>query len=208
MCKPYFRVRKAVSPHLEPYYDAYAAPYVALVAPYYEAADRAVLTPARDVAVRYGAPRVAQARAFGQARWQETVQPRLALYQDLARAEYDERVAPHVRRVSGAVAPHLEIARTNALQTYHELLLPTYRFLEPHAVRGYAAASAFTAGTAVPAAVWAWDKTYVFLDGTLWPHLRVLYLEAVEPQLVKIGQRLGRHGGNATQKSAESTAVV
>ena len=209
VCKPYFQIKHAVAPHLEPYYQTYAAPYVELIKPYYETADRALLTPTRHYVVKYGAPRVAQAQSFGQAQWQKTVQPQLARYQESVRAKYDEQVAPHVQRVSGTVQPYYDIARTNALQTYHELLLPTYRFLEPHTIRSYAAASAFATGTAVPTAIWTWNKTYVFLNGTVWPHLRVVYLETVEPQLVKIGQRLGRHNGNITQKPiAQSTAVM
>ncbi len=103
------------------------------------------------------------------------------------------------------VGPYVDIARTNALQTYHEFLLPTYLFLEPHALRGYVAASAFTTGTAIPSAVWAWNKTYIFLDGTVWPQLRIIYVENVEPQLVKIGQRLGRYNTSGAQKPAAET---
>lgn len=102
------------------------------------------------------------------------------------------------------MAPYYEVARTNALQTYHDYLLPSYVYVQPYAQQGYTAASEFTTETAVPSAVWAWNKTLVFLDGTVWPQLRSLYTENVEPQLLKIGQRLGRYNGNNTQKATES----
>ncbi|KAK3681804.1 hypothetical protein B0T22DRAFT_301992 [Podospora appendiculata] len=193
ICRPYFQLKHAVAPHLEPYYTTYAAPYVDVVRPYYDTVDRTVIVPGLGYAKKYGAPQVEQARAYSKAQWEKSVQPQLVKYQTLAKTQYDQSLAPHVDRVSTAIGPYYEIARTNALQTYHELFLPSYQFIRPYAQQGYQSASTFTTGTAVPSALWAWNKTYVFLDGTVWPHLRVIYVENVEPQLVKIGQRLGRH---------------
>lgn len=201
ICKPYFQIKHAVSPHVEPYYDAYAAPYVELARPYYNTVDQKVLSPTWAYATKYGAPRVAQAQAFGQAQWEKSVQPQLAKYQALAKAQYEQNLGPHVDQLSSAVGPYYDIARTNALQTYHELLLPSYQFVEPYVHQGYNVASAFTTDTALPSAAWAWNKTYLFLNGTVWPQLRIVYVENVEPQLVKIGQRLGRYSGSNGQKT-------
>ncbi|KAK7711380.1 hypothetical protein SLS64_005403 [Diaporthe eres] len=204
ICKPYFQLKHAVSPHVEPYYHTYAAPYVELAKPYYETVDQKVLTPSWAYATKYGSPRVAQAQAFGQEKWEKNLQPELVKYQALAQAKYDETLAPHVNQLSSAVAPYYEVARTNALQTYHDYVLPSYVFVEPYAQQGYTAASTFTTETAVPSAVWAWNKTLIFLDGTVWPQMRSLYTENVEPQLLKIGQRLGRYNGNNTQKATDT----
>ena len=70
----------------------------------------------------------------------------------------------------------------------------------------YHVASDFTAGTAVPSVVWAWNKTYVFLDGTVWPKMRILYTENVEHQLVRIGERLGRYKESRTKSTVNSVA--
>ncbi|KAI1373343.1 hypothetical protein F4677DRAFT_429360 [Hypoxylon crocopeplum] len=193
ICKPYFRIKSTVSPHVTPYYDAYAAPYVNVAKPYYNTVDRVVITPTRTYAVKYGGPQVAQARAFSQVKWEKNVQPQLSKYQALAKTQYDQAVAPHVKTVSAAVSPYYDITRTNALQTYHEFVLPAYLFVQPYAARGYDVAYSFTADTAVPSTVWAWNKTYAFLDSTIWPHLRDVYVMKVEPQLVRIGERLGRY---------------
>lgn len=190
-----------MSPHLEPYYDAYAAPYVDIVRPYYNTLDRTVISPAWGYATEYGTPRVEQARAHGKALWESNVQPQLLRYQDSAKAQYDQSLAPHVSRITTTVGPYYDMARTNALQTYYELLLPSYEFLQPYAQQGYHITSAFVADTVVPSASWAWTKTYVFLDGTVWPQLRIIYVENVEPQLVRIGQRLGRHNGKSTSQN-------
>ncbi|KAI1458269.1 hypothetical protein F4805DRAFT_144277 [Annulohypoxylon moriforme] len=193
ICKPYFGIKSIVSPHVTPYYDTYAAPYIDVAKPYYNTVDRIIITPTRTYAVKYGGPRVDQARVFSQAQWEKNVQPKLSKYQTLAKTRYDETIAPHVEGVSAAVSPYYEIARTNALQTYHEFLLPSYLFVQPYAEQGYEVVYAFTTDTVVPSTIWGWNKTYAFLDSTVWPHLRDVYVMKVEPQLVRIGERLGRY---------------
>lgn len=193
ICKPYFQVKQAVSPHLTPYYDAYAAPYVDLAKPYYDTVDRIVVSPARTYAVKYGGPQLQKAQALSLAQWEKNVQPQLAKYQGLAKAQYDQTFAPHVNKASDAVFPYYDIAKTNALQTYHELVLPSYQFVQPYALQGYKHASSFTTNTAVPSALWAWNKTYAFFDSTVWPHVRDVYTVKVEPQLLRIVDRLGRY---------------
>ncbi|KAI0142957.1 hypothetical protein GGR57DRAFT_372259 [Xylariaceae sp. FL1272] len=193
ICKPYFQVKQAVSPHLSPYYDAYAAPYVDLARPYYNTVDRAVIAPSRSLAVKYGSPRVAQAYAYSQVQWEKNVQPQILKYQTLAKSQYDQSVSPHVDKAATVVAPFYDIARTNALQTYHEFLLPSYTVVQPYAAQGYDIAYTFTKDTAIPTTVWVWNKTYSFLDAAVWPHLREVYVAKVEPQLVRIGERLGRY---------------
>ncbi|KAH8200515.1 hypothetical protein TruAng_005345 [Truncatella angustata] len=206
VCKPYFQLKQAVTPHVTPYYDVYAAPYVDLAKPYYDTVDRAVVTPARTYAVKYGGPQLQKAQALGQSQWEKSLQPQLLKYQSLAKTQYDQTVAPHVNKASDIVAPYYDIARINAFQTYHELVVPSYYFVQPYALRGYNHASVFTTKTAVPSTLWAWNKTYVFLDSTVWPHVRHVYAAKVEPQLHRIGDRLGRYRG-IKSKSTEDTVT-
>ncbi|KAI0390358.1 hypothetical protein F5Y17DRAFT_68497 [Xylariaceae sp. FL0594] len=205
ICKPYFQAKHAIAPHVSPYYDAYASPYVELARPYYDSINRGVMTPGRTYAVKYGGPRVAQAQAFGRAQWEKSVQPQINKYQELARAQYDRSVSPYVQQATTAVAPYYEIARTNGLQTYHEVLVPAYTFIQPYASRGYDAAYSFTKDNVVPSTVWAWNRTYTFLDTAVWPHLRDVYVLKVEPQLVRIGERLGRYKGQKLKSPVEET---
>ena len=197
ICKPYFQLKHAVSPHLIPYYDTYAAPYVEIARPYYDAFDRAVVTPGRTYAVKHGGPRLAQAQAYGQAQWEQQVQPQLVKYRTVATQKYDQSLGPHVEQAAAVLSPYYEVAKTSTLQTYHELVLPTYAFIQPYVILGYDAILAFTKDTAIPSTVWAWNKTYMFLDSTIWPRLRDVYTVTVEPQLVRIGERLGRYNRKA-----------
>ena len=208
VCKPYFQVKQAVTPHLEPYYDAYAAPYVDLVKPYYSTLDRAVITPSWSFAAKHGAPQLLKAQAYSQVQWETNIQPQLRKYQSVVKTKYDETLAPHVNTLSIAAAPYYDIARTNALQTYHEILLPSYEYLQPHAQTGYRIASAFARETAVPSAIWAWNKTYFVLDGVVWPQIRGLYVENVEPQLHKIGERLGRYNDRTSSQKPATEALT
>jgi hypothetical protein len=143
--------------------------------------------------LKYGAPRVAQAQAFGQAQWEKTLQPQVLKYQGIAKEKYDQTLGPHVEKAFAAAGPYYDLAKTNALQTYYEFVLPTYTTIEPYAVQGYGVANDFALNTAIPYSQWAWTTATVFLDRTVWPKLRILYGENVEPQLVRIGERLGRY---------------
>ncbi|KAI1799459.1 hypothetical protein F4811DRAFT_543707 [Daldinia bambusicola] len=203
ICKPYFQIKSAVTPHITPYYETYAAPYVDVAKPYYDTVDRIVITPARTYAVKYGGPRVSQARAFGQAKWEENVQPKLSEYQAITKAQYDQTIAPHVESASAIISPYYDLARANGLQTYHEYIFPAYVYVQPYVVQGYNTAYSFTTETAVPSTIWAWNKTYTFLDATIWPHLRDVYVVKVEPQLVRIGERLGRYNERKLKQPAE-----
>ncbi|KAL0472927.1 hypothetical protein QR685DRAFT_583198 [Neurospora intermedia] len=189
ICKTYFEVKQTVAPHVEPYYTAYAAPYVDLARPYYHVVDQKAIAPA----LAYVQPRIQKAHGYTKTQWEKSLQPQLVKYQKLANSHYERSVGPHVKQLSTAAAPYYEIARTNALQTYHGAVVPAYHSVEPYAHKAYKAVSAFTASTVMPSTRWAWNKTSLFLDGIVMPHLRVVYAENVEPQLLKIGQRLGRH---------------
>ena len=158
--------------------------------PYYDTVDRAVITPTWTYAVKYGAPQVEQAQAFGYAQWDKNIQPQLEKAQGVALKQYEQVLGPHVEKLSAAVGPYYDIAHTNALQTHHEIILPSYEFLAPYVVQGYSAAYVFTTDTVVPGAVWAYGAAAEFVDANVVPRLRVLYTQKVEPQLEKLGLKI------------------
>jgi hypothetical protein len=59
--------------------------------------------------------------------------------------------------------------------------------------QAYDAVYKFTINIGIPYAQWAWQTSWAFVERTLWPKMRILYGENVEPQLVRIGERLGRY---------------
>ncbi|KAI9640138.1 hypothetical protein NHQ30_011540 [Ciborinia camelliae] len=193
ICKPYFQLRSIVVPHLEPYYNSYAAPYVNAAKPYYQSLDKSLFTPATALGMKYGAPIVAQAQSYGQAQWEKILQPEVLKYQALAKTKYDQTLAPHWNKVATFSGPYLDLAKTNAVQTYHEHIVPTFNIVQLHATQGYEYANDLIVGTGIPYAKRALILTKVFLDRKVLPKLSILYGENVEPQLVRIGERLGRY---------------
>lgn len=193
ICKPYLTARDAILPHIEPYYEEYAAPYVETVRPYYNSIDNHVFTPITTFGKKYGAPRVAQAQDIAYTQWTKTVQPHLLKFGDEAKQRYDHTLAPYVDKVVGAGEPYYGVAKHAALQSYHENILPAYNAVKPHAVYVYGLGSDFVVDTGIPYTKWAWAAGAVFIERKIWPRVRILYGENVEPQLIRIGERLGRY---------------
>ncbi|KID85379.1 hypothetical protein MGU_07435 [Metarhizium guizhouense ARSEF 977] len=210
ICKPYFHVKNAVKPHVQPYFDQYAAPYVDLAKPHYDTLNNRVLTPTRRYVVLYGTPWANKGYGIARAQWEMNGQPQLVRLQTLTKGHYEKSIAPHLAKAEEAVGPYYNALRKHSLQAYNGYVLPAYEFARPYLLRGYNAAAEFTTTKALPATSWAWGKANAFLDTAVWPQLRVVYVENVEPQLVRIGERLARYKtkSNTTNKASSDEAPV
>lgn len=193
ICKPYFQVKSTLAPYATPYYNTYAAPYVDSARPYYNVLDKNVIAPAAFYGKKYGAPRVAQVQAIGKEQWEKQIHPQVAKLNKLAQDQYDKTLAPHVQKAAAVAVPYAKFAKENALQTYYASILPAYAAVEPYGQQAYEVGKTFTVNTGIPYAQWAWTSGVAFLDRTIWPKARILYGENVEPQLIRIGERLGRY---------------
>ncbi len=193
ICKPYFQVKSQVAPHLTPYYDAYAASYVDAARPYYDVLEKRLITPATAYGTKYGAPRLAQVQAFSQVHWEKSIQPQVSKFNDIANQQYSQNLAPYVNKVVNLTGPYYAVSKDSALQTFYGSILPTYSAIQPYAQHGYGVINKFAVDTGIPYAEWAWTNGIIFLNRTVWPKVRILYGENVEPQLVRIGERLGRY---------------
>ncbi|KAG5922886.1 hypothetical protein E4U42_005175 [Claviceps africana] len=212
LCKPYFRVKNAIKPHVKPYYAQYAAPYVNIAKPYYDTLNTNILRPTSQYAVVYGTPLVRKGQNFALVQWKSNGQPQLRRLQTLTKLQYDKSIAPHVTKLGAIVDPYYKFALKHASQACNNYVLPGYRLVRVYGASGYDVAADFTTTRALPATYWAWGKANTFFNTSIWPQLRVVYVKNVEPQLVRIGERLGRYrlGSNATSKavSAEAPAEV
>lgn len=187
---------------MEPYYEAYAAPYIEKARPYYNSIDEHIVTPAITLGKKYGGPRVAQAQEIVYTQWTQTVQPHLQTYKDKVEQQYAQTLAPHVNKATEAVGPYYGTVRDGALQTYHDTILPTYNLVKPHALTAYGLGSDFVVNTGIPYTKWAWASASVLIERKIWPRVRILYGENVEPQLIRIGERLGRYRDGKKLKAA------
>ncbi|KAG5928872.1 hypothetical protein E4U60_007598 [Claviceps pazoutovae] len=210
ICKPYFHVRNAITPRVRPYFDRYAAPYVNVAKPYYDTLNDNVLKPSRRYAALYGTPIVNKGQKFAHAQWKTNGEPQLYRLQTLTKSQYDKSIAPYLTTTGAIVGPYYNFAHKHTAQACHDYLLPGYEFTRDCAVYVYDATAGFAKTTALPATCWAWGKTNAFLDTAVWPQLRVVYVENVQPQLVRIGERLGRYRTkvNATSQAKAADAPV
>ena len=206
VCKPYLTARGYASPYLEPYYNTYAAPYVESARPYVQTFDQKIFSPSVQYSTStyksYGAPRVEQARNYGVAQWEKTLKPQLEEAQGKAKQLYGSSLAPQVDKTAAILRPYYNVNRERVVHGYQTYVLPAYSTSRPYAEKAYSAAHAIAVETGLPYAQTAWASTVVFVDRTLWPKLRILYGENVEPQLVRIGERLGRYRDGRKLQSA------
>lgn len=206
ICKPYINARSYLQPHLQPYYDTYAGPYVEKVRPYADQVHQRVILPASTVAKysydKYAAPRLDQARAYGQQQWEKTVVPQVALAQKEASELYDSLVAPHVKKASTVAEPYYDAAKDNAINVHQNHILPAIDTSKPYLWNAYSSARDFTLSTGMPYAQKAWYALVIFVDGTLWPKVKGLYGDNVKPQLVMISERIAKYQEGRKMKAA------
>ena len=197
MCKVYSDVRGLTLPYIEPYYVAYAAEYVDTARPYADAFHEKVYTPGSAFAIssykRYGEPSIAQLSSYGHKEWTRVVKPRLDQAHIGARSQYDKFLAPHINRASDVVDPYLTKAQVIAAQQYQQVILPNYRIAQPYAQAAYGKSYDVATGVILPYGRWAGETVIVFLQRRVWPPIRVAYGENVQPQLLKIRERLANY---------------
>ena len=91
------------------------------------------------------------------------------------------------------VEPYYTSSREQVLTVYNNYLLPAYTASRPYVQNAYSVAHNVVIETGLPYLQAAWNSSVLFVDRTLWPKMRILYGESVEPQLIRIGERLGRY---------------
>jgi hypothetical protein len=186
-----------VEPYVTPYYDTYAAPYVDQARPYVEVFNQRVYTPASNVAKhsyeKYGGPAWQQARGFGEAQWKAQVTPRLEAAQVQAHQLYLTQVDPYVQQGVSVVSPYYQKANGAAQAVYWNQLVPFYTRSQPFIGKTYSTGQQVLTTHVMPGARYTWSSVVYFANSSLWPHVTGLYSEQVEPQLVKIGQRLASY---------------
>ncbi|KAI2481871.1 hypothetical protein Ptr902_06252 [Pyrenophora tritici-repentis] len=189
VCKPYLQTRSYAAPYLDPYYETYVAPQIDKVKPY----TTPVVTFAQEKYETYGAHRVEQAKQYAEAEYHKTVRPQLLKAQDQVKAQYNQHLSQHVDKATHAAAPYYNDLKASSEEIYHLTLLPAYERSLPYLRKGHAYGHHVLVHVVYPHVHTAKDATWAFFLRSVWPQLRVLYGDNVEPQLVRISERLGRY---------------
>lgn len=197
VCKPYLVARSHIEPYVLPYYDRYGAPYVEIARPYVQVVNKHVYTPAATVARQgydqYAAPALSHAQAYGQQQWEAQVIPRLQKAKESATGLYDSEVAPYAQRAKAVVFPYYNKVNGALITVWDGYVFPVFARSRPFIGKTYTSGQNVLATTVLPYAQSTWSSVIYFANSALWPKLTGLYSENVEPQLVKIGQRLASY---------------
>jgi hypothetical protein len=197
VCAPYLQARSYAAPYLDPYYATYVAPQVEKVKPYTDRFERHVYTPAAKFTVdkyaTYGAHRVELAKKYSSAQWDKSVRPQIQTAQDKINGQYELYLGPYVKTASTAAAPYYDQAKASLEEIYHLSVLPAYEASRPYLRKSYVYGNHAVVNIIFPHVRSVKDATLAFLMRTVWPQVRVLYGDNVEPQLVRISERLGRY---------------
>lgn len=197
VCKPYLIARSYVDPHVDRYYQAYAAPYVERARPYTEPFNQHVYTPASSIAKygyeSYGAPAFARVSEYGQQKWEAVAVPQLKSLQSTAYTVYEAKVDPYVQQVINVVTPYTNTVSTRAMDIHNGYILPFYLRSQPILTRAYSSSHDVITETIIPFTHQGWSSLTVFVKGNLLPSITGLYSQNVEPQLVRIGERLASY---------------
>ena len=102
-------------------------------------------------------------------------------------------MAPQVNKAFAGAAPYYTSSRDSISEIYGSYILPALETSRPYAENFYAFGHKITVETGLPYTQAGWKSTVYFFDHSIWPKLRILYGDNVEPQLVRIGERLGRY---------------
>ncbi|OOF92419.1 hypothetical protein ASPCADRAFT_210277 [Aspergillus carbonarius ITEM 5010] len=197
VCKPYLVARSYIEPHVIPYYNAYGAPYVEAARPYVLILNEKVYTPSSRVFKhgyeRYGAPALDKAHLYGQQQWETNVVPHLQSATDRANSLYQSQIQPHVERVEAAFSPSVQRVNGAVKSAYGDYLLPFGAKYRPFIGKTYTSGQDMLTTTVLPYAQNSWSTAIYFIHSSLWPRVTGLYWENVEPQLIKIGERLASY---------------
>lgn len=212
ICRPSLQVKEVVQPYVRPYYELYLDPYVQRAQPYVNQVNEKFYQPGLAAYQQYAAPRVADAQKYSQQQWKKSIKPQLDVARQEAGKQYDAALAPHVKKVQDVVQPYYDQVKMSASDIWELEIQPVYRNTAPYAQKIYDQGQEFAINTALPQAQYAGNTAWMFWARQIWPRIRVLYGENVEPQLHRITERLGRYKDGkrleAEIKSMESEAKV
>lgn len=211
VCLPYLHTRDFVAPLVRPHYEAHLAPLVGKVWPYYEQLDNYIIAPttfhSQKLYEEHGAPRLRQIQSYGEQQWQAHVKPQVDKMHGKIREKYDENLAAHVNVVSQSAQPYFDLVQGSTAFLQNRIIVPAYHAAYPLAKDGLQLAQTKMTETVWPWTCSVWSSGVILFDRTLWPKFRILYGENVEPQLVRIGERLGRYRDGRRVKAVMSEAA-
>ena len=167
--------------------------------------------PSRSLTVNsyeaYAAPRISQVKLYGQQEWDKVMRPKLDHAREQAISNYYATLGPYINRLESVARPYWEASSNTAYQLYTTIILPTYERIRPHAINAYHYSFRFVTGVILPYSQWIFNSIITFGQRQVWPPIRILYGENVQPQLVKIRERLANYRDSKKLEASADSMV-
>jgi hypothetical protein len=106
---------------------------------------------------------------------------------------HDSLIGPRIRHANSAITPYYTATEEYLLHIHKAYVLPYYARSKPIAGKAYSRVHGVVVDILLPYSHKSWSTVVAFVNGTLWPRITGLYSENVEPQLVKIGEKLASY---------------
>lgn len=91
------------------------------------------------------------------------------------------------------ITPYYTIAQERANHLHQSYILPSYLQTKPFVSKAYVYGHEVLAETIFPYIQRVWSLAMTFMDTTILPRVTGLYSQNVEPQLIRIGQKLASY---------------
>ncbi|RKF59409.1 hypothetical protein OnM2_060015 [Erysiphe neolycopersici] len=203
-CKVYFQITDLSIPIIRPYFDTYALPHLEPVLPYYVEAYKRVITPTLIFGRKYGIPFVEKTIVLGKFFWVKFAQPRAEKLYEISYQYYRKNFGPYVDNANKAIIINYYTIQKIFLPKYSNIILSYYDAIKPQIVKGYILAYNVITKNLYPCLKWTVANGEFFFVRTVQPKLKSLYGESVEPQLLKISERLDKYRNARKTKSVSS----
>lgn len=121
------------------------------------------------------------------------VKPHLDSAKANIRIGYNSSLVPLVVRGFEASFPYLLNGKNAIVHQYQSNVIPLYTDYKPRALKAYNRGHQLSMDVILPYSRWVNELITTVLRRRIWPPMRILYGENVEPQLVRIRARLARY---------------
>lgn len=179
---------------MNPYYQAYAAPYVDIVRPYTHNFNKRIYIPTAKFAeqnfYRHVAPRSQAAILYSKSQWHAKAMPHLNSLRKLAIDWYTAVVIPRISSVADTISPYYKKSSEAVIYLQRFYILPHYVKLMPTLERVYFIMHDVLMNNIVPWGNRSSSGIVTFVNDVFFPRVTGLYTQNIEPQLVKIGDKL------------------
>ncbi|ORY81552.1 hypothetical protein BCR37DRAFT_47442 [Protomyces lactucae-debilis] len=188
---------KHAGPHVQPYYEQYAGPYVAKGEQYYAQVHKVYQKQAKPAVDHAGKlynkhlhPVTAQATQAAKKHYNARLDPVVSKYQKKAQQVYGQYVGKHIATATNTIKPYTDMASTKSQQVYDKVLVPTFHKVSPHVKHAAAIGASTYWQHGHPIVLKLRDALLAFYRTTVLPPMRRAFYKYVEPQLARVSQKL------------------